>query len=104
MATKTNGKKMTQSEVVNHFAEKFELKRAQVKEIFDEMATLAIAEVKRNGEFVLPGFGKLVKATRKARDGRNPATGETIKIPAKTTVKFRIGKAMKDAVVPAKKK
>lgn len=102
--TKSNGKKMTQSEVVNYFAEKFDLKRAQVKELFDEMANLAVAEVKRNGEFVLPGFGKLVKATRKARDGRNPATGETIKIPAKTTVKFRIGKAMKDSVVPAKKK
>ncbi len=102
--TKSNGKKMTQSEVVNYFAEKFEMKRTQVKELFEEMANLAVAEVKRNGEFVLPGFGKLVKATRKARDGRNPATGETIKIPAKTTVKFRIGKAMKDSVVPAKKK
>lgn len=102
--TKSNGKKMTQSEVINHFAEKFDLKRAQVKELFDEMATLAVNEVKRNGEFVLPGFGKLVKATRKARDGRNPATGETIKIPAKTTLKFRIGKGMKDSVVPAKKK
>ena len=102
--TKSTGKKMTQSEVVNHFAEKFEMKRAQVKEVFEEMASLAVSEVKRNGEFVLPGFGKLVKATRKAREGRNPATGETIKIPAKTTVKFRIGKAMKDSVVPPKKK
>jgi DNA-binding protein HU-beta len=53
---------------------------------------------KKNGEFTLPGFGKLVKATRKAREGRNPATGKPIKIPAKTTVKFRLGKAMKDAV------
>ena len=59
---------------------------------------LATSEVKKNGEFTLPGFGKLVKATRKAREGRNPATGEMIKIPAKTTVKFRLGKAMKDAV------
>lgn len=102
--TKSTGKKMTQSEVVNHFAEKFDMKRAQVKEVFEEMANLAVSEVKRNGEFVLPGFGKLVRATRKAREGRNPATGETIKIPAKTTVKFRIGKAMKDSVVPPKKK
>ena len=52
----------------------------------------------RTGEFTLPGFGKLVKATRKAREGRNPATGEPIKIAAKTTVKFRLGKALKDAV------
>lgn len=102
--TKTNGKKMTQSELLNHFAEKFDLKRTQVKEVFDELAVLALSEVKKNGEFVVPGFGKLVRATRKAREGRNPATGETIKIPAKTTVKFRLGKAMKDSVVPPKKK
>ena len=102
--TKTNGKKMTQSELLNHFAEKFDLKRTQVKEVFDELAELATSEVKKNGEFVVPGFGKLVRATRKAREGRNPATGETIKIPAKTTVKFRLGKAMKDSVVPPKKK
>jgi DNA-binding protein HU-beta len=49
---------------------------------------------------VLPGFGKLVKSERKAREGRNPATGETIQIPAKTTLKFRVGKAMKDTVLP----
>ena len=101
--TKSTGKKMTQSEVIGHFADRFEWKRAQVKEIFEEMAALATREVKANGEFVLPGFGKLVKATRKAREGRNPATGETIKIPAKTSLKFRIGKAMKDSVVPPKK-
>lgn len=101
--TKAVKKRMSQSEVVNHFAEKFEMKRAQAKEIFDELAELAGREVKRNGEFVLPGFGKLVLSQRKARDGRNPATGETIKIPAKTTLKFRLGKAIKDTVVPAKK-
>jgi DNA-binding protein HU-beta len=106
MATskKSNGKRMSQSEVLNHFAQKFEIKRSQVKEFFEELAELAGSEVKRNGEFVLPGFGKMVKAERKAREGRNPATGETIKIPAKTTLKFRIGKGMKDAVLPAKKK
>lgn len=103
-STKAAAKRMSQSEVLNHFAERFELKRAQVKEIFDEMAALATTEVRRNGEFVLPGLGKLVLAKRAAREGRNPATGETIKIPAKTTLKFRVGKAMKDAVVPAKKK
>ncbi len=93
---------MTQSEVVNHFAEKFGMKRAQAKELFDELTTLAQSEVKTNGEFVLPGFGKLVLSERKAREGRNPATGETIQIPAKTTLKFRVGKGMKDSVVPKK--
>lgn len=93
---------MTQSEVVNHFAEKFGMKRAQAKELFEELATLATDEVKSNGEFVLPGFGKLVLSQRKAREGRNPATGETIQIPAKTTLKFRVGKGLKDSVVPKK--
>ena len=65
-------------------------------------ANLATNEVKTNGEFVLPGFGKLVRSERKAREGRNPATGETIQIPAKTTLKFRVGKAMKDSVLPRK--
>ena len=102
--TKAAKKRMTQSEVMNHFADKFEIKRAQVKEIFDELATLAGNEVTTNGEFTLPGFGKLVLSERKAREGRNPATGETIQIPAKTTLKFRLGKAMKDSVVPAKGK
>jgi DNA-binding protein HU-beta len=97
----TAGKKrMTQSEVVNYFAEKTGMKRGQVKEFFEELSTLATREVRSNGEFVLPGFGKLVKSERKAREGRNPATGETIQIPAKTTLKFRVGKAMKDTVLP----
>ncbi|HEV2912880.1 MAG TPA: HU family DNA-binding protein [Pyrinomonadaceae bacterium] len=104
MATAASGKKrMTQSEVINHFAEKFGLKRAQAKEFFDELANLASTEVTSNGEFVLPGFGKLVRSERKAREGRNPATGETIQIPAKTTLKFRVGKGMKDTVLPKKK-
>ena len=104
MATKaaTGKKRMTQSEVINHFAEKFDMKRSQVKEVFDELATLASGEVKTNGEFVLPGFGKLVRSERKAREGRNPATGETIQIPAKTTLKFRVGKGMKDSILPKK--
>ena len=100
MATTAAGKKrMTQSEVINHFAEKYGMKRAQVKQMFEDIANLAVTEVKSNGEFVLPGFGKLVRSERKAREGRNPATGETIQIPAKTTLKFRVGKAMKDSVL-----
>ena len=102
MATKAGKKRMSQSEVVNHFAEKYELKRAQVKELFEELANLATNEVKESGEFVLPGFGKLVLSERKAREGRNPQTGETIQIPAKTALKFRIGKGLKDSVIPKK--
>lgn len=93
---------MSQSEVYNHFAEKTGMKRAQVKELFEELANLAMSEVKTNGEFALPGFGKLVLSERKAREGRNPQTGETIQIPAKTTLKFRVGKGMKDSVMPRK--
>lgn len=90
--------RMTQTEIVNTLAESSGLKKTEVKSMFDAISDLAVKEVKKNGEFTLPGFGKLVKATRKAREGRNPATGAVIKIPAKTTVKFRLGKAMKDAV------
>lgn len=103
MATKAASKKrMSQSEVVNHFAEKFDMKRAQVKELFEELSNLATSEVKENGEFQLPGFGKLVLSERKAREGRNPQTGETIQIPAKRTLKFRLTKGIKDSVVPKK--
>jgi DNA-binding protein HU-beta len=100
--TKTGKKRMTQSEVIGHFADKFEMKRTQVKELFEELANLASGEVRDNGEFALPGFGKLVLSQRKAREGRNPQTGETIQIPAKTTLKFRVSKGMKDTVVPKK--
>jgi DNA-binding protein HU-beta len=71
--------------------------------IVDEYAALAIAETRKKGAFMLPGIGKSVLVKRKARIGRNPATGETIKIPAKTVVKIRPAKAFKDAIVPSKK-
>jgi DNA-binding protein HU-beta len=90
--------RMTQTEIVSALAETSGLKKTDVKGLFDAMADLAAAEVKKNGEFTLPGFGKLKKTQRKARDGRNPATGAVIHIPAKTTVKFSLGKAMKDSV------
>lgn len=89
---------MTQTDIINELADKTGLKKAQAKEFFSALSAMAASEVKQNGEFTLPGFGKLVKATRKAREGRNPATGAVINIPEKTTVKFRLGKAMKDAV------
>ncbi len=102
MATKEGKKRMSQSEVINHFAEKFDLKRAQVKELFEELSNLASNEVKSNGEFVLPGFGKMVLSERRARVGRKPQTGETIQSPAKTALKFRLSKGIKDSVVPKK--
>jgi len=71
-------------------------------EFFDELTALSEKALKRSGEFVLPGMVKLVVQKRKARMGRNPATGEAIKIPAKTVVKARIAKQLKDAVLPRK--
>ena len=67
------------------------------------LARSPIKEIKKNGEFVLPGFGKLVKQKRKARTGFNPKTQQKIKIPAKTVVKFRVAKAAKDGVLGVKK-
>ena len=90
--------RMTQTEIISKLADSCGCKKSDVKTMFDQLASLAASEVKSNGEFTVPGFGKLVKATRKARDGRNPATGAVIRIPEKTTVKFRLGKSMKDAV------
>ncbi len=98
MAGKSSKKAMTQTELVSELAKKCGLKKAQVKDVFNALADIALNEVKKAGEFTLPGFGKFVKATRKAREGRNPSTGEVIKIPAKTVVKFRVGKAMREAV------
>ena len=90
---------MTQTAIVSALADKTGLKKSEVKTVFDALTELATTEVKRNGEFTIPGFGKLKKTNRKAREGRNPATGAVIKIPAKTTVKFSVGKAMKDSVL-----
>lgn len=90
--------RMTQSEIIASLADSCGCKKSDVKAMFDELASLATREVRSNGEFTLPGFGKLKKTNRKARQGRNPATGAVINIPAKTTVKFSLGKAMKDAV------
>ena len=93
---------MGKSELFSHFADRFEVKRTQAREFFDELNTLAEKELKRSGEFVIPGMVKLVVQKRKARMGRNPATGEQIKIAAKTVVKARIAKQLKDAVLPEK--
>jgi len=96
-------KLMTKGQIVAHFAAKFEISKKAAASIVDEYAALAIAETKKKGAFVLPGIGKSVLVKRKARMGRNPATGETIKIPAKTVVRIRPAKAFKEAIVPSKK-
>ena len=96
-------KPMTKSQIVSHFADKFELSKKISSAIVDEIAALAVSETKKIGSFALPGIGKLVLVKRKARMGRNPATGEAIKIPAKTVVKMRVAKAAKDAIVPGRK-
>ena len=96
-------KPMTKGQIAAHFAEKFKLSKKNAAEIVDEMAALAVSETKKVGSFTLPGIGKLVLVKRKARMGRNPATGAEIKIPAKTVVKMRVAKAAKDAIVPGKK-
>jgi DNA-binding protein HU-beta len=92
-------KPMTKSQIVGYFAKKFEVSKKAAAAMIDEVAALAVAETKKSGAFVLPGVGKLVKVNRKARMGRNPATGEAIKIPAKTVVKMRVAKACKEAIV-----
>jgi DNA-binding protein HU-beta len=96
-------KPVTKSQIVAHFAKKFELSKKSASSIIDEMAMLATAETKKTGVFTFPGIGKLVLSKRKARKGRNPATGEEINIPAKTVVKMRIAKACKEAIVPPQK-
>jgi DNA-binding protein HU-beta len=85
-------------------AEKHELSNKQVAAFLESLAEVAIKETKKNGVFVVPGLGRLVKSNRKARIGRNPQTGEAIKIPAKTVVKFRVAKAVKDVIAPTKAK
>ena len=97
-----DARRMGKSELFSHFAERFEMKRTQAREFFDALSELAEKELKRSGEFVLPGVVKLVVQKRKARMGRNPATGEAIKIPAKTVVTARIMKQLKDTVLPKK--
>lgn len=94
---------MTKTALIRMMAEKNELTSKQAGAFLQLLAETAVKETKKNGEFTIPGIGKLVKAERKARLGRNPQTGETIKIKAKTVVKFRIAKGAKDAIAPPKK-
>jgi len=94
---------MTKTQLVRLLAEKIELTNKQAAAFLETLAETAVAQTKKNGVFVLPGLGRLKKVQRKARTGRNPQTGEAIKIKAKTVAKFYLAKAAKDAIAPPKK-
>ncbi len=91
--------KMTKSQLMQELAAKTGHAKKDVVMMMEALVEMAYKQVKSSGEFVVPGLGKLVKVHRQARQGRNPATGETIQIPAKTVVKFRVAKAAKEAVL-----
>jgi DNA-binding protein HU-beta len=93
---------MTKTQLVRHIAGELEVNNKTAATFLEVLTNTAIKETKKSGVFVLPGLGRLVKANRKARIGRNPQTGEPIKIPAKTVVKFRVAKAAKDSIAPKK--
>ena len=93
-------KALTKSQLAAAIADKAELPKKKAVEILDLIAALAYKHAKNS--FTLPGLGKLVLVHRKAREGRNPATGEKIKIPAKKVVKFRVAKAAKEAILGSK--
>lgn len=97
-------KKMTQTEFVKRIAAVGGVTNKVAKQIIEAYAEIAIGETKKNGVCQLPGIGRLKKVERKARMGRNPATGQAIKIPAKKVVKFTVAKTAKDSIVPPKKK
>jgi DNA-binding protein HU-beta len=99
----SSGKKMSKTQLATELAEATGTNRKTASQFIESLGEIAYREAKKNGEFTIPGIGKLVKQQRKAREGRNPATGETIKIPAKTVIKFRVAKAAKDSVLGAKK-
>jgi DNA-binding protein HU-beta len=90
---------MTKSEILQALADKLGKTRKEVSEFMDAMVQMAYTVTKKEGEFTIPGLGKLLKKHRDARMGRNPATGESIQIPAKTVIKFRVLKAAKDAIL-----
>lgn len=94
------GKPMTKAQIVESLSKKLDTTKKDVNGFFEALSALAYKEAK-NG-FTLPGIGKLVLVNRKARMGRNPQTGEPIKIPAKKVVKFRVAKAAKDSILVAK--
>ena len=96
-------KPITKAQLIAQVADKMEMTKKDVNGFFDILNEIAYKETKKKGAVTVPGMGKLVLQKRKARMGRNPQTGEAIKIKAKTVVKFRVAKACKDAIIPPKK-
>jgi DNA-binding protein HU-beta len=96
----SDAKPKTKAQIVAAIAERTELTKKQVDDVLAAQAELAYQEA--GSGFTIPGIGKLIVVDRKARAGRNPATGEAIQIPAKRALKFRVAKAAKDAVAPPK--
>jgi len=93
---------MTKTQLVRHLAEKIGVNNKTAAAFLDTLAETAVKETKKTGVFVLPGLGRLKKSQRKARIGRNPQTGDPIKIPAKTVAKFYLAKSVKDSIAPKK--
>ncbi len=102
MAKRASSRPLTKTQLIALLSEKCDLPKKKVSEFFDELLEVAYKEAKKEG-FTFPGLGKLVVRKRKARMGRNPQTGEAIKIPAKKVLKFTISKTAKDAILPQKK-
>jgi DNA-binding protein HU-beta len=90
---------MTKTQLLQALADQLGKSKKEVGDMLDAIVQLAYAQTKKEGEFTLPGIGKLIKKRRDARTGRNPATGATIQIPAKTVIKFRVAKQAKDAIL-----
>ena len=91
--------RLTKSQLMSAIAEKWGVSKNEAGEMYDGLVALVYAETKRAGEVMLPGLGKFAKKHRAARSGRNPMTGATIQIPAKTVLKFTVNKAAKDALL-----
>ena len=94
-------KPMTKGDIVDHLSNKLGSTKKIANQFLDELVGLSHREAKR--DFTIPGLGKLTVASRKKRMGRNPATGESMVIPAKKVLKFKISKQAKDAVFPSQK-
>jgi len=91
--------RLTKAQIMSELSETWGVSKKDASDMYDKFLALTYKEIKRAGEFVMPGLGKLVKKNRPARMGRNPATGESIKIPAKTVIKFSVAKAAKEALL-----
>lgn len=95
---------VTKADIIDKIAKDVDITKVQAKAAYESLVAQVYKGAKSKDGITIPGLGKLIKHRRKARNGHNPATGEQIKIPAKTILKFRVAKAATDAVIPPKKK